>query len=65
MNKNNILHKLLVISFLLATVFGCTTSNDSGGGGVQVIYHPAENKPHIVVYSKYVPVNIAEKKVIK
>ncbi len=65
MNKNNILHKLLVISFLLATVFGCTTSNDSGGGGVQVIYHPAENKPHIVVYSKYVPVNIAEKKSYK
>lgn len=61
MKTHKIFNKLLLLLFVLASAFGCTTSEDKGGGGVQVVYHPAETKPQVVVYSKYLPVNMAEK----
>lgn len=61
MKTHKIFNKLLLFLFVLASAFGCTTSEDKGGGGVQVVYHPAETKPQVVVYSKYLPVNMAEK----
>lgn len=61
MKTHKIFNKLLLLLFVLASAFGCTTSEDKGGGGVQVVYHPAETKPQIVAYSKYLPVNMAEK----
>ena len=59
MKKYKIFNKLLLLFAVIFGIFGCTTSGDKGGG-VQVVYHPAETKPQVVVYSKYVPVNIAE-----
>lgn len=61
MKKYKIFNKLLFLLFVTVGLFGCTTSSDKGGGGVQVVYHPAEAKPQVVVYSKYLPVNMAEK----
>ena len=61
MKKNKIFNKLLLLILVTAALFGCTTSEDNGGGGVQIVYHPAETKPQVVVYSKYIPVNILEK----
>lgn len=61
MKKNKILNKLLLLILVTAAFFGCTTSEDNGGGGMQIIYHPAETKPQVVVYSKYIPLNISEK----
>lgn len=61
MKTHKIFNKLLLLLFVLASAFSCTTSEDKGGGGVQVVYHPAETKPQVVVYSKYLPVNMAEK----
>ncbi|MDE7314824.1 MAG: Ig-like domain-containing protein [Mucispirillum sp.] len=61
MKKYKIFNKLLFLLFVTVGLFGCTTSSDKGGGGVQVVYHPAEEKPQIVVYSKYLPVNTAER----
>lgn len=60
MKKNKIFNKLLLLILVTAALFGCTTSGDKGGG-VQIVYHPAETKPQVVVYSKYIPVNILEK----
>lgn len=62
MKRFKILNKLLVMLFVIAGIYGCTTS-DSPTGGVQVVYHPAETKPQIIVYSKYVPVNLSEKQI--
>lgn len=63
MKKYKIFNKLLFLLFVTVGLFGCTTSSDKGGGGVQVVYHPAETKtqPQVVVYSKYLPVNMAER----
>ena len=61
MKKYKIYSKLLLIFVVIAGIFGCTTSEDKSGGGVQVIYHTAETKPQISVYSKYIPVNIGKK----
>lgn len=61
MKKYKIFNKLLLLILVTAALFGCTTSEDNGGGGVQIVYHPAETKPQVVVYSKYIPVNILEK----
>lgn len=63
MKRFKILNKLLVMLFVIAGIYGCTTSDNPTGGGVQVVYHPAETKPQIIVYSKYVPVNLSEKQV--
>lgn len=60
MKKYKIYNKLLLLFVVISGIFGCTTSEDKGSG-VQIVYHPAETKPQVVVYSKYVPVNIAEK----
>lgn len=60
MKKYKIFNKLLFMLFVTVGFFGCTTSSDKGGG-VQVVYHSAEEKPQIVVHSKYLPVNIAER----
>ena len=62
MKRFKILNKLLVMLFVIAGIYGCTTS-DNPTGGVQVVYHPAETKPQIIVYSKYVPVNLSEKQI--
>lgn len=59
MKKYKIFNKLLLLFAVIFGIFGCTTSGDKGGG-VHVVYHPAETTPQVVVYSKYVPVNIAE-----
>ena len=59
MKKYKIFNKLLLLFAVIFGIFGCTTSEDKGGG-VHVVYHPAETTPQVVVYSKYVPVNIAE-----
>lgn len=61
MKKYKIFNKLLLLFAVIFGIFGCTTSEDNGGGGVQIVYHPAETKPQVVVYSKYIPVNILEK----
>ena len=63
MKRFKILNKLLVMLFVIAGIYGCTTSDNPTGGGVQVVYHPAETKPQIIVYSKYVPVNLSEKQI--
>lgn len=60
MKKYKIYSKLLLIFVVILGLFGCTTSEDKGSG-VQIIYHPAEAKPQVVVFSKYIPVNINEK----
>lgn len=55
------LNKILLALFILIISFGCSKSDDNSGG-VQIIYHPAVEKPNIVVYSKYLPIDINEKK---
>lgn len=60
MKKYKIYSKLLLIFVVILGLFGCTTSEDKGSG-VQIVYHPAETKPQVVVFSKYIPVNINEK----
>ena len=59
MKKYKIFNKLLLLFAVIFGIFGCTTSGYKGGG-VHVVYLPAETTPQVVVYSKYVPVNIAE-----
>ncbi len=63
MKRYKIFNKLLLMLFVIAGIYGCTTSDNPTGGGVQYVYHPAETKPQIVVYSKYVPVNLSEKQI--
>ena len=63
MKRYKIFNKLLLMLFVIAGIYGCTTSDNPTGGGVQYVYHPAETKPQIIVYSKYVPVNLSEKQI--
>ena len=63
MKRYKIFNKLLVMLFVIAGLYGCTTSEEKTAGSVQYVYHPAETKPQIIVYSKYVPVNLSEKQV--
>lgn len=60
MKKYQIYNKLFLMIFVLFSIFGCTLSAENDNGG-QVVYLPAQVKPQIVVYSKYIPLNIAEK----
>lgn len=60
MKKYKILNKLILLLFAVALFNGCTTSDNKGGSAVQIVYHAAETKPQIVVYSKYVPINTAQ-----